>query len=83
MQKTGPVWALGAMSGTSLDGVDAALVLTDGERILDFGETGYRPYDADEQVILRAQLAHQHIAAEEANLTNSPVAAFFIQHPIC
>ena len=46
------------MSGTSLDGVDAALVLTDGERILDFGETGYRPYDADEQVILRAALGH-------------------------
>lgn len=56
MQKTGPVWALGAMSGTSLDGVDTALVLTDGERILDFGETGYRPYDADEQAILRAAL---------------------------
>lgn len=36
-----------------------------------------------EQMILRAQLAHQHIAAEEANLANAPVAAFFIQHPIC
>lgn len=58
MQKTGPVWALGAMSGTSLDGVDAALVLTDGERIIDFGETGYRPYDADEQATLRAALGH-------------------------
>ncbi|WP_151717205.1 anhydro-N-acetylmuramic acid kinase [Gemmobacter serpentinus] len=56
MLKAGPVWALGAMSGTSLDGVDAALVLTDGERIVDFGETGYRPYDADERAILRAAL---------------------------
>ena len=56
MLKAGPVWALGAMSGTSLDGVDAALVLTDGDRILDFGETGYRPYDAEEQAILRAAL---------------------------
>jgi anhydro-N-acetylmuramic acid kinase len=31
--KAGPIWALGAMSGTSLDGVDAAMVLTDGETI--------------------------------------------------
>ena len=35
------------------------------------------------QMILPAQLAHQHIAAKEANLTNPPVAAFFIQHPVC
>ena len=39
MQKAEPIWALGAMSGTSLDGVDAAMVLTDGERILDLGGT--------------------------------------------
>ncbi len=31
------VWALGLMSGTSLDGVDASLLRTDGERILAFG----------------------------------------------
>ncbi|MDJ0628873.1 MAG: anhydro-N-acetylmuramic acid kinase [Rhodobacter sp.] len=51
-----PVWALGAMSGTSLDGVDAALVRTDGETILEFGETGYRPYSAAEREVLRAGL---------------------------
>jgi len=32
-----PVWALGLMSGTSMDGVDAALVLTDGETVSEFG----------------------------------------------
>ncbi|MBV7378409.1 anhydro-N-acetylmuramic acid kinase [Maritimibacter dapengensis] len=51
-----PVWALGAMSGTSLDGVDAAMVLTDGEVIHDFGETGYRAYSDNEAGILRAAL---------------------------
>lgn len=56
MLKTGAVWALGAMSGTSLDGVDAALVLTDGERILEFGATAYRPYSAGERATLRAAL---------------------------
>jgi anhydro-N-acetylmuramic acid kinase len=56
MRTPGAVWALGAMSGTSLDGVDAALILTDGERILDFGETAYRPYTAAERATLRAAL---------------------------
>lgn len=56
MLKGGPVWALGAMSGTSLDGVDAAMVLTDGERILDFGPSAFRPYTADEQATIRAAL---------------------------
>ncbi len=51
-----PVRALGAMSGTSLDGVDAALVETDGERIFGFGQTAYRPYRDDEQAVLRAAL---------------------------
>ncbi len=32
-----PVWAMGLMCGTSMDGVDAALLRTDGERIAGFG----------------------------------------------
>lgn len=50
------VWALGTMSGTSLDGVDAAMVLTDGTRIFEFGPTAYRPYTPAEQSTLRAAL---------------------------
>ena len=57
MLNTGTVWALGAMSGTSLDGVDAAMVLTDGERIVEFGDSFYRPYAADERAILQAALS--------------------------
>ena len=56
MLKGKPVWALGAMSGTSLDGVDAALLHTDGERILGFGDSSYRAYSDEEQAVLRAAL---------------------------
>lgn len=54
--KSGPVWAAGTMSGTSLDGVDAALVLTDGATITAFGETRYRGYAPAERDVLRASL---------------------------
>jgi len=39
-----PVWALGLMSGTSMDGVDAALLRTDGETIAEIGPSAFRPY---------------------------------------
>jgi anhydro-N-acetylmuramic acid kinase len=44
------------MSGTSLDGVDAAVVVTDGVTIDRFGDTSYRPYSEDEQKVLAAAL---------------------------
>ncbi|MEM8979376.1 MAG: anhydro-N-acetylmuramic acid kinase [Pseudomonadota bacterium] len=47
---------LGAMSGTSLDGVDAAVIETDGTEIFSFGETAYRPYTGKEQELLRGAL---------------------------
>lgn len=51
-----PVWALGAMSGTSLDGVDAAMVLTDGEVIHAFGPVAFLPYGDGERAVLRDAL---------------------------
>ena len=49
--------ALGLMSGTSMDGIDLAMVETDGDAIAAFGETSFRPYSAEERVILRRALA--------------------------
>ncbi len=42
-------WVLGTMSGTSLDGVDAACLRTDGVDIFEFGPHAYRPYAAKER----------------------------------
>ncbi|MAM60181.1 anhydro-N-acetylmuramic acid kinase [Maritimibacter sp. UBA3975] len=56
MMEARAIWALGAMSGTSLDGVDAAMVLTDGETIEAFGKTGYAAFSDNEAGVLRAAL---------------------------
>ncbi len=49
--------AIGLMSGTSLEGVDVALVETDGERIERLGATGYRAYSDQEREFLHGALA--------------------------
>jgi anhydro-N-acetylmuramic acid kinase len=58
------VLAIGLMSGTSQDGVDIALIDTDGETISHFGATACRPYTRDERTLLRSA------TAAAANLTD-------------
>ena len=49
--------AIGLMSGTSYDGVDVALIETDGEEIGRLGPAGYRPYSEQERGLLRRAIA--------------------------
>lgn len=56
-----PVWAAGFMSGTSLDAVDAAMILTDGEKVLEFGPVAERKYTAPERAILQAAVARARV----------------------
>ncbi|OWU68479.1 anhydro-N-acetylmuramic acid kinase [Roseovarius sp. 22II1-1F6A] len=83
MLKRGPLRAAGAMSGTSLDGVDAAMLLTDGHRIMEFGETAYRAYTEAERAVLRAGLGHwpgtpeSEAAAEVVEMVHAEVLAGF------
>jgi anhydro-N-acetylmuramic acid kinase len=61
--------AIGLMSGTSYDGVDVALIETDGEEIGRLGPTGYRPYSARERDVLRRAIA---VAANLTRPTDRP-----------
>ena len=48
--------ALGLMSGTSLDGIDVALLRTDGEEAVIRGPSATYPYSPEQQALLRAAL---------------------------
>ena len=54
ISKTGIVTAAGAMSGTSLDGVDVAVLRTDGHDIAGFGRSAFREYNPQERSMIAA-----------------------------
>ena len=58
--------AIGLMSGTSLDGVDVALIETDGEGVAALGPSFCRPYSDDERAVLRQGLAEAAVLTDRA-----------------
>lgn len=58
------VWAIGLMSGTSGDGVDAALIRADAERVHEFGPEIALPYDSAFRDRLKACYGGRQPAAE-------------------
>jgi anhydro-N-acetylmuramic acid kinase len=67
--------AIGLMSGTSLDGVDVAVISTDGERIAALGPRGYRPYAEAERALLRQALSDAAVLSDRAARPGALAAA--------
>ncbi len=78
--------AIGLMSGTSMDGVDVALLDTDGEAVVATGASAFFPYSDDDRLLLRTAvadavtLADRHarpgaLSAAEAMVTQRHIAA--------
>lgn len=57
---------LGMMSGTSMDGVDAAVLVTDGQSITAFGPHLFRPYSEMEKATLRVAMAEAPAVTDRA-----------------
>ncbi len=86
--------AVGLMSGTSLDGIDVALIDTDGDTVTGFGPSETHPYSSEERDLLRRALADAAglrdrlarpgaLAAAERMITDrhaAAVAAFLGRH---
>jgi len=73
---------VGAMSGTSLDGVDAAQIVTDGVTVFDFGPTAYREYSVAERAVLADAVGKWpgddlDAVAEQIELTHAQILADF------
>jgi len=70
---TEPIWAVGLMTGTVLDGnIDIALLKTDGERVTEFGPWTLAPYPS----ALRALLADTLAAARAWNFEGDEPGIF-------
>src|SRR5690349_12215314 len=71
--------ALGLMSGTSVDGVDVALIETDGERLVSSGSFLTVPYGDDTRRLIRAAFGadkpNETTAAAEHAVTDAHIAA--------
>ncbi|MFT4097849.1 MAG: anhydro-N-acetylmuramic acid kinase [Rhodoblastus sp.] len=65
---------IGLMSGTSMDGVDVALIETDGEDAVTFGATGFQPYSDADRALLRAAL-QEAAGLDERGVASGAVAA--------
>ncbi len=72
--------AIGLMSGTSLDGVDAALLETDGERVAGFGKRLTLPYPATLRRALRTLLDRAPTLAADDPALAEAVAALTDHH---
>ena len=57
--------AIGLMSGTSMDGIDVALIETDGEEVVQRGPSATFPYSPE----VRRQLAGSHRGGQEPGPT--------------
>ena len=79
MANYSPLTALGLMSGTSLDGIDAAVIVSDGVQLIETGAVGSFPYDPIFREELRSCLGKTQespgVAAVAEKLTSHHVKA--------
>lgn len=61
--------AIGLMSGTSMDGIDVAILQTDGKRIVKTGAFSTYPYSAALRKKIKAALGKRRAPALEKELT--------------
>ena len=80
-----PVWALGLMSGTSMDGIDVALIETDGENVFSLGPACTVPYTPKLEQLIRDALGDRadnpELVRDITDAHAVAVSTILSQHP--
>ena len=75
MQASRPCFIIGLMAGTSIDGIDASLVKTDGTMLARTGHALTLPYrDETRRMIFAAMADHKALSANETAMLNTMIA---------
>ena len=80
-----PLWALGLMSGTSLDGIDIALIKTDGVSVMSRGPCFTTPYSSELRILISNVLGGQgrtDIAEKKITLAHACAVKNFLTNQL-
>jgi len=82
IEKNFPVDALGCMCGTSMDGLDLALIQTDGEKIYSFGKSSFKAFGLTSVEVSIKKISNKKTISVIEDILKFGLTLFLLLNPI-